>query len=95
MTGSIVVRDGGLTAATDSTDWEAVEQPAAARPPRKLERERPCTRRDASGGRSRSSPGAGTGIGRATCVRFAEEGAEVVVTSQNARLMSRRRPPRS
>jgi NAD(P)-dependent dehydrogenase (short-subunit alcohol dehydrogenase family) len=27
--------------------------------------------------------GAGTGIGRATCVRLAEEGAEVVVTSRN------------
>ncbi len=26
--------------------------------------------------------GAGTGIGRAVCVRLAEEGAEVVVTSQ-------------
>src|ERR1044072_5667383 len=28
--------------------------------------------------------GAGTGIGRATCVRLAEEGAEVVVTSRTA-----------
>ena len=26
--------------------------------------------------------GAGTGIGRAVCVRLAEEGAEVIVTSQ-------------
>ncbi len=28
--------------------------------------------------------GAGTGIGRETCVRLAEEGAEVVVTSRTA-----------
>jgi len=28
--------------------------------------------------------GAGTGIGRAVCVRLAEEGADVVVTSQTA-----------